>query len=290
MWAISGLFSGTVTWGLIWYPYRLLEQAGVSGILSCFVTYSLPLVIGVLVFRRALPQLRSAPPVLWWLALASGWTNLGYVLSIIEGEVMRVLLLFYLAPLWTIIFARLLLRERLLFHGYLVMFLSLGGAFIMLRQPGAGLPLPASGAEWLGLSAGVTFALSNVLSRKAQNVSDDLRSLSVWAGVALVTLLPLMYSPGGDSSPLAALAHLSPEVWGLLVGLSVAIFLVTIIVQYGLARTPANQAIVIFLFELVVAAISSYLLAGEALTSREWVGGAMIVAASLFSGKLEKEG
>jgi drug/metabolite transporter (DMT)-like permease len=182
------------------------------------------------------------------------------------------------------------LGERLLFHGYLVMLLSLGGAFIMLWQPNAGFPLPGSSAEWLGLSAGVTFALSNVLSRKAQDVSDDLRSLSVWGGVGLVTLLPLIYPPAGNSVPLAVVAHLSPAVWGLLLGLSTAIFLVTVIVQYGLARTPANQAIVIFLFELVVAAVSSYLLAGEALTSREWVGGTMIVVASLFSGKLEREG
>jgi drug/metabolite transporter (DMT)-like permease len=37
----------------------------------------------------------------------------------------------------------------------------------------------------------------------------------------------------------------------------------------------------------VVAALSSWLLAGEAMRPQEWVGGAMIVAASLFSGKLE---
>lgn len=290
IWAISGLFSGTVVWGLIWYPYRLLEQAGVSGILACFVTYSLPIFFGAVLFRRPVSQLRNAPPVLLWLALASGWTNLGYVLSVIEGEVMRVLLLFYLAPLWTVILARLLLGERLVLHGYLVMLLSLGGAFIMLWQPSIGMLLPKSNAEWLGLSAGMTFALSNVLSRKAQHVSDDLRSLSVWAGVGLVTLLPVIYSPEGHSMPLAALTNLSPAIWGLLLAVSVAIFLITITVQYGLARTPANQAIVIFLFELVVAAISSYFLAGEALTPREWIGGAMIVAAGLFSGKLEKEG
>ncbi|MDP2784248.1 MAG: EamA family transporter, partial [Sulfurimicrobium sp.] len=66
-------------------------------------------------------------------------------------------------------------------------------------------------------------------------------------------------------------------------------FGVTLTVQYGLSHTPANQAIVIFLFELVVAAISSYFLAGELMTMQEWLGGAMIVAASLFSGKLEQQ-
>ncbi|HSF47471.1 MAG TPA: EamA family transporter, partial [Burkholderiales bacterium] len=57
---------------------------------------------------------------------------------------------------------------------------------------------------------------------------------------------------------------------------------------YGLTHTPANQAIVIFLFELVVAAIAAYWLAGETLEPKEWAGGAMIVAAGLFSGKLAR--
>ena len=58
-------------------------------------------------------------------------------------------------------------------------------------------------------------------------------------------------------------------------------------VQYGLTHTSANRAIVIFLFELVVAALASWLLAGEAMTLQEWLGGTLIVAASLLSGRLE---
>jgi len=48
----------------------------------------------------------------------------------------------------------------------------------------------------------------------------------------------------------------------------------------------ANRAIVILLCELVVAAVASYLLAGEALRPRDWIGGALIVAASVASGWL----
>jgi drug/metabolite transporter (DMT)-like permease len=48
-----------------------------------------------------------------------------------------------------------------------------------------------------------------------------------------------------------------------------------------------NAAIALFLFELVVAAISSWRLAGEVMGVKEWAGGAMIIAASLFSGHLE---
>jgi hypothetical protein len=55
------------------------------------------------------------------------------------------------------------------------------------------------------------------------------------------------------------------------------------LVQYGLARVPANRASIIMLFEIVVTALSSWLLAGETPGPREWAGGACIVLASLLS-------
>jgi len=47
-----------------------------------------------------------------------------------------------------------------------------------------------------------------------------------------------------------------------------------------------HRAVVLFLFELVVAAIASYFLAGEAMEWRDWIGAALIISASLLSGKL----
>jgi hypothetical protein len=47
-------------------------------------------------------------------------------------------------------------------------------------------------------------------------------------------------------------------------------------------------ALVIFLFELVVAAVAAYWLAGEVMTYHEWVGGSLIVAASSFAARAEE--
>jgi drug/metabolite transporter (DMT)-like permease len=58
-----------------------------------------------------------------------------------------------------------------------------------------------------------------------------------------------------------------------------------VIVQFGLVRVAANRAIVIMLSEIVVAALAAWLLAGEALAAREWLGGAIIVAASLLTAR-----
>ena len=75
----------------------------------------------------------------------------------------------------------------------------------------------------------------------------------------------------------------------LLLAIGIAIGSMTYAVQYGLARVPANQAIVIFLFELVVAAVAAYYLSDERMGVQEWAGAIMIIAASLFSGHMEDE-
>lgn len=280
---LASLLYAATLWGLIWYPYRLLEAAGVGGVASSFFTYAVPLLAFGWLHRRALFAARGRWGWLAALALVAGWTNLAYVLAMLEGEVVRVLLLFFLSPLWTVLFSRVLLGEKLNRVGVGVMALSLGGAVVMLWRPDGEWPLPTNRAEWLALSAGVAFALSNVISRHLAGVADGARSVSIWLGVLLLTLAGLVAVPGD----LGFVAGAGGSVWLLLVGVGLAIGSVTYAVQYGLARVPANQAIVIFLFELVVAAVASYFLAHEHMDRQEWVGALMIVTASLFSGHME---
>ncbi|MBK9596093.1 MAG: DMT family transporter [Rhodocyclales bacterium] len=276
--ALVSLLAGATIWGLIWHPYRTLEGMAVSPALGATLTYFVAFLLGLGLFRRQLAGFRPG----WMLAmigLVAGGCNLGYVLATVHGEVMRVLLLFYLAPLWTVLLARLLLNEKVSLPGAAVIGLSLAGAVVMLWQPSLGLPLPENGAEWLGLAAGFLFAFANVLIRKAQELSIEVKSMAVFAGVVVVGLAVLPFEPGAVTLP--------PMAGWLLVALIGLVLLATnLFVQYGLTHTPANRAIVIFLFELLVAALASWLLAGEAMTLKEWLGGAMIVAASLFSGKL----
>ncbi|MBK6630306.1 MAG: DMT family transporter [Betaproteobacteria bacterium] len=277
--AVASLLAGATVWGLIWHPYRALEAMSVSAVLGATLTYLVAFLLGLPLFRRQLAEFRPS----WMLAsiaLVAGGCNLGYVLATVHGEVMRVLLMFYLAPLWTVLLARLLLKEKVSRHGTAVIALSLAGAVVMLWQPSLGWPLPGNGAEWLGLAAGFLFALANVLIRKAHDLSIEIKSMAVFAGVVTVGLFILPF----DLDPVV----LPPMAGWWLVGVIGIVLLATnFFVQFGLTHTPANRAIVIFLFELVVAALASWLLAGEVMTLKEWIGGVMIVAASLFSGKLE---
>ena len=279
---VAGILSGALVWGLIWYPYRTLQEIGLNGPLATLITYTFAILCSSFMLPRAC---RELPRAGWWavgLVLSAGWSNLGYVMAMLHGEVMRVLLLFYLAPFWTVIFSYWLLSERLNRYGYFVMALSFSGAATMLWQPQHGLPLPQNISEWIGLSAGMSFALSNVISRRAEYLSVETKSFSVLLGTALLTIPLLLWQRGIPAQP----PTLDAQAALILVLLGIGLCATGFAVQYGVTNMLSSRAMLLFIFELVVAAISSYFLANEAMQMREWLGAALIVSASLLSGKL----
>lgn len=283
--AMLSLLTGATIWGLIWYPYRIIDQAGLNGVAACMATYAIAFLLGMVVLRQKLRSELRDLHFSWWLpliALAAGGCNLGYVLAVLNGEVMRVLLLFYLSPLWTVLLSRILLNERLRLEGALVIGLSLCGAVVMLWQPAMGMPWPQHGAEWIGLGAGFMFAANNVLIRRTGELSIELKSMVSFLGVVLCGAAVLPWMP-----PMPQ-ATLTVEHVFIVVLIGVVLLAVNLVVQYGLTHMNANRAIVILLFELVVAGLASWLLANEAMEAREWMGGALIIVASLFSGRLNE--
>jgi drug/metabolite transporter (DMT)-like permease len=271
--------TGATVWGLVWYPYRVLQAQGMSGIEASILTYLVAFLIGLGLWHK---KLRGLPlhPMLFAVGLAAGACNLGFVMGTLLGEVTRVLLLFYLSPLWTVIFARLLLGERLNATGALIIAISLAGACIMLWDPALGLPWPQSLAEWLGLGAGICFALSNVLIKKTSNIPIEQKVLAVFVGVMAWSVFFWFFFPGTPWK-LEALS------WLMLLVVGLTLVFTNVIVQYAISHTRASQAIVIMLFELVVAAFASWWLAGEMLGLRDWIGGALIIGASLLSTRME---
>ncbi len=277
---VIALLTGATVWGLIWFPYRVLEAGGVSGVVAATLTYAAALVLAALVLRPP-PAQRRVSALLVLIGLSAGWCNIGFTLAVIYGDVMRVVLLFYLAPVWTVLCARLLLGERLTAAGYGLMLLGLTGAIVMLWDPRVGLPVPRSLAEWGGLSAGAMFALSNVLVRKSAGYAIETKTFAVLAGCAAIGALAMLFDP----PPIAMAVRVSAHA-PLLLLLGVVLLSVNVAVQYGLAGIAANRAIVIYLFELVVTALSAWLLAGEVLTLNEWCGGVLIIAAGALSERI----
>lgn len=280
---VLALLIAATAWGSVWYPYRLLDQAGIGGGLASIATYCLGLPVLWWLHHKAFGQTRHLWKSLLLLAMATGWTNLSYVLAVLNGEILRVMLLFYLAPVWTLLLAWWMLGEVPDRRGFAVFCLALGGAWVML-DVGQGMPLPTSTGEWLGLTSGMGFAFANVLSRRLAEIPDGVRSLWVFAGVIAVSIPVAGFELVTQTHPLVSVES---AVWVMFIAM--VLLIATHAVQYGLARLPPNQGSVILLFELIVVAVTSVWWTTEVIEAREWIGGAMILAATLFTANAKSD-
>jgi drug/metabolite transporter (DMT)-like permease len=276
---LSLLFTATL-WGIVWYPLRLLESQGLAGLWSAMISYGAALLVclGVFISQRA--ALRGNLLSLVFLGLAAGWCNVAFIMAVLDGTVVRVLLLFYLSPFWAVCLGWLMLDERLDGKTLLVFLAAVGGAIIMLWDETIGLPWPRDVADWLAVSAGFTFALSNVFVRRMQTVGIWLKSAATWLGV--VVIAGFWIAASQSAVPAIDTATL---LFAVLLGVG-GFLVMTVAVQYGVSHMPVHRSAVILLFELVVGAVSSLLLTEETVSPREWVGGGMIVAASYLAARL----
>ncbi|MGD2056718.1 MAG: DMT family transporter [Gammaproteobacteria bacterium] len=276
---ISLLFTASL-WGIVWYPLRLLESQGLTGLWSSLISYGAAMLAGSWVFFREARVLRENFLQLMLMGVMAGWCNVAFILAVLDGTIVRVLLLFYLSPFWAVCLGWLLLGERLDGKSLLVFLLAVSGAMIMLWDAQVGMPWPREDADWLAVSSGFAFALSNVLVRRLQPVGVWLKSASSWLGVVLVALA---WIAGGG----AAIPAVAPGIYLLAIVLGLCGFLLmTLTVQYGVSHMPVHRSAVILLFELVVGALSSLLLTDEVVLVREWIGGAMIVTAAWIAARI----
>lgn len=281
--AITCLLIAATLWGIFWYPLRLLEQQGISGVWASLLIYAGTLVIAIPILIRHVKEIRVSPYLLLAIMVCSGWCNVAFILAIVEGEVVRVILLFYLSPIWATLLAHFVLKEELTLMARATIVLALGGAMTMLWSPEVGYPWPASMADWLGLSSGVAFALTNLFTHLARQISIRLKTAATWIGVVLVAGLIILFQ---DSSWPAAEAHIF--YLALLTGF-VLMSLMTFCVVYGVTHMPIHRSAVILIFEVVIAAISAYLLTDERMNMREWIGGAIVVLAAYLAARQQKQ-
>ncbi len=273
--SVITLLLSAALWGSSWYPFRLLAADGVTGIWAIALTELIAVAVCVLVFGRRLASLRGGTALLA-IGLLGGACNTGYVIGAIEGEVMRVTLLLYLSPLWTVFLAHWLLQERIDTLGASVVALSLTGAMVMLWPFGEGA-VAFSAADLWGVGAGLTYAGYNVLVRRYRTIPVAHKTLatSLGSGLTAVAAMPLLGWPG--------FPVISTHGLLLIVGVGVMLVLIAALMQYGLERLPATRSSVIMVSELIFATLTAWWLANETPDWRALAGGALIVGASLLS-------
>jgi drug/metabolite transporter (DMT)-like permease len=279
---VLALMFNAMVWGLSWWPFRQLEGMGLHPLWSTALVYALSGTVIVLMRPHAIGHLARTPS-LWLLMLASGATNAAFNWGMVIGDVVRVVLLFYLMPLWVVILARLVLHEPLTVRSGLRVVLALAGAVVVLKPEGGGvIPWPQSLGDWLGVAGGFAFALNNVLLKRAaeQRQPEEARMLAMFSGGVVVAagLATLLGLQGSVAAP-------SPSGGWVVVALALSVcFLASnIALQYGASRLSANATSVVMLTEVVFASGSALALGSGTLTLRLVIGGGLILSAALLA-------
>lgn len=280
--ALALLFNAMV-WGLSWWPLRQLQAAGLHPLWSTVLIFALAVLVIGLMYRQAWRELprRSA---LWGIALAAGTTNACFNWGVTAGDVVRVVLLFYLMPLWAVLLARWLLHEAITAAALQRVALALGGAALVLWPE----PVATASSAWratdgLGLLGGFSFALNNVLLRREASQPDGAspgaRAVAMFAGGCLVSLaLALAGALPPPPAPAAGWLLGVLALGGLFIASNLAL-------QYGASRLAAGTTAVLMVTEVAWATASAVALSAGQVTPRLLAGGGLILAAAVLAAR-----
>jgi drug/metabolite transporter (DMT)-like permease len=276
---IAVLLVNSLIWGLCWWPLKALQEEGWHPLWSTTLVF----LLGAAAIAAAKPSAVAdvwRSPLLVLVGVASGFTNGAFNWGIAIGDVVRVILLFYLMPIWAAVLARVLLKEKITLLVVVRIALALTGAAIVLKPEGGGIPMPSDTGDWLGLIGGMAFALTNVLLRRAAQCKRDSRALAMFAGSALIPgVLAVLGAAGGIAPP----SNFGSQVGWLILVLGAAMLVANFALQFAAARLPVNTTSVVMLTEVVFAALSSVLLIGAVITTSMLAGGLLIVLSSGLS-------
>jgi drug/metabolite transporter (DMT)-like permease len=274
------LLVNAFVWGVSWWPFRQLQAQGLHPLWATALVYLVSLAL-LLAVRPAAWRGFGKQPLLWCLMAAAGLTNVGFNWAVTVGDVVRVVLLFYLMPAWTVLLAWPLLGETPTLRSLARLALAMAGVAIVLDTEGSFWPVPESLADWLALMGGFSFALTNILLRKLRRVEAAPRILAMFAGGAALAAAAAMLGLAIGIVPAPPVPQLA---WtGVGIALSLGFLAGNVALQYGASRMSAHAAALIMLSEVVFASLSSVALGAAQMSGRTWAGGALILAAAAWS-------
>jgi drug/metabolite transporter (DMT)-like permease len=271
--AVAALLVSGFFWGLTWLPLKHFAQHGLSGLALTLLAYGAVGVLGLPLVWSQRTAWRAQTGLLALVGVLGGTANLCFVNALILGEVVRAMLLFYLAPMWSVLGGRVFLGERITGSRVVTVGLSLVGAGLVLGAD-ADLTAPLQAADLLAVASGFFYAMQNVASRKAAAVPALPKAVAVFfaSGVlAGATMLAL-----GQEVPAPSAAQVV-QLAGFAAWMAIAMWTT----MYGVTHLEAGRSGVLLVAELLVAAVSAMLIAGERLAGLEWLGAALILFAAV---------
>ncbi|MEQ8653178.1 MAG: DMT family transporter [Kiloniellales bacterium] len=281
-WAKLAALYGGLLWGTFWVPVRELDGAGVEGLWAVALIYFLASLFALpIMLLRWQQTLRNG----WRQHMAGCFLGLGmalYATAFLYTEVATAVLLYYLAPVWGFLLARVVLGDPITPVRWISMGLALVGASVILGGE-SWPPLPNNIGDWLALSSGVVFVIGSLMMLCWPKIAplDYALSFLTWGGCAML-IAALVVEPQlpAQAAVTSALPWLLAFVLlGLIPGGSAAI--------YGATILNPGLVSIIFMSEIGVSIFLAAILTDEPFGLREIAGIFLIALAGVIEGLLD---
>ena len=267
----------TGLWGLYWIPQRELEAAGLTGGWGTLAQYVIPLVLVAPVMAWRASKGRPTGATWCLIGTLTGGGIVCYANSFLLTEVVRALMLFYMAPVWATLLERFAMRRAVARSRYLTLALALGGLWIVFGQDGDP-PLPRNAGDWLALAGGAMIAAGAARVNAVQPDSPwpILFSFYVYGTAFAAVVCWLLRAELGPVPAAGDLVAMLPFLLLLVVFLLIP---TNALLIWSPAKIGAGVFSILMLSEIVTGAVSAALLADERFGWREALGCGLIVAA-----------
>jgi len=264
----------------------LIERFGLSPESISFWRFVVGAVLLVVLFGRPVvwPHIRAQAALLLGAGTCMALYVLCWFLGIARiGAAVPTLIALCLPPVLVTLLAVARGRERL--DAPLAATLTaalVGTALVVLREGGPAAEVPAG-----TVVAGVLFSVASALLYAGFTLVSGRLSQALGAGPATMGLTVVAAAVMGLSAfyaPLAWPDEVPPEAWLLYLGLVTAA-IALLAFSWGAARLSPTALTVATLVEPLTAVLLAALLLGQALSSSQWLGAALMVASIAALGR-----
>ncbi len=277
------LLCSSTLWGVSWFPLKKLNEYGFEGALLICVSFACLSLLFSPVYVKQYQIWKAQKKKVVLIAVLGGSANLAFAYSLIYGDVVRVMVLFYLLPIWGVIGGKVLLNEVIDLTRWSAVVLAISGAIVVLGGPVI-FSAPPSWIDLIALSSGFLYAMTNISFRAFQGIPIATKASAMFIGCSLLALMLLSF----DTNSLKGITAFTYEAWLLIVAYAVFWLLpASFGSQWAVTQMQAGRSSIIIIMELVSAVISAMIILRTPLTSGEIVGGFMIVGAALLEATRE---
>ena len=264
-------------WGTYWIPLRSIDSVNSGSVWPLFLSF---LLLALILVK---PLIKSITNIFinknYFFLAGCFFAALGislYSESLLRGEIAKVVVLFYLCPIWGTIFARFILNHSFTLKRIFSIILVIMGLEIIVSFE-KGIILPSATVERIALLAGLMWAMSMTLFNLA-NTTSGVEKTSLTAFLIPFVYLFLCFIPGGRNLAIPySLLNIHPiYIWMIL--FAIIWLLPSILLTYfSVEVLDPGRINILLAFEVAVGFFSSALLTNEIIGFREYIGAIFVV-------------